>query len=76
MSANKYEIWIPSAGGEDRSTSYNIMEQYDHNTETWTFKQSMQRKRAGAGCCVCDGKIYVAGNQYCTNSYLWTLYNS
>lgn len=37
------------------------MEKYDINTETWSFGPNMKRKRSGAGVCVCDGKIYVAG---------------
>ncbi|XP_011441284.3 kelch-like protein 3 [Magallana gigas] len=53
--------YLYAIGGEDRSTSYSIMEKYDINTETWSFGPNMKRKRSGAGVCVCDGKIYVAG---------------
>jgi hypothetical protein len=49
------------SGGEDRACSYNIVEKYDTKNETWSFAPSMKRKRSGAGYCVCDGKIYVAG---------------
>ncbi|KAK3087232.1 hypothetical protein FSP39_003402 [Pinctada imbricata] len=52
---------VYAIGGEDRSCSYNIMEIYDTQKEMWWFGPSMKRKRAGAGICVCDGKIYVAG---------------
>ncbi|OWF38510.1 kelch-like protein 3 [Mizuhopecten yessoensis] len=48
-------------GGEDGSCSYCIVEKYDQRQELWSFAASMNRKRAGAGTCVCDGKIYVAG---------------
>ena len=50
-------------GGEDRSCSYNIMEVYDTQKQTWWFGPNMKRKRAGSGVCVCDGKIYVAGEK-------------
>lgn len=40
------------------------MEKYDINTETWSFGPNMKRKRSGAGVCVCDGKIYVAGRSF------------
>lgn len=48
-------------GGEDRSCSYNVTEKFDLLTETWSFAPNMKRKRAGAGSCVCDSKIYIAG---------------
>ena len=45
------------------------MEKYDIKTETWSFGPNMKRKRAGAGICVCDGKIYVAGTYGRINRY-------
>ena len=48
-------------GGEDKNTSYNIVEKYDPQRDTWSFVPSMRQKRAGAGVAVCDGKIYIAG---------------
>ena len=45
------------------------MEKYDIKTETWSFGPNMKRKRAGAGICVCDGKIYVAGMYGHINRY-------
>lgn len=45
------------------------MEKYDIKTETWSFGPNMKRKRAGAGICVCDGKIYVAGMYGLINRY-------
>ena len=49
-------------GGEDRGCSYNTVERYDPIKNEWTTLPGMHRKRAGAGICVCDTKIYVAGN--------------
>jgi kelch-like protein 2/3 len=51
-------------GGEDRATTFNLVEKYDYKSDTWSFVPSMQRKRAGTGVAVCDGKIYVAGKYY------------
>jgi hypothetical protein len=48
-------------GGENRTCSFDIMEKYDPKLDVWSFSPSMKRKRAGAGCAVCEGKIYVAG---------------
>ncbi len=49
------------AGGEDKNTSFNVVEKYDPKCDTWTYVPSMRQKRAGAGVAVCDGKIYIAG---------------
>ena len=54
-------ILLIVVGGEDRTSSFNIMERYDPEMDSWSTVKSMQRKRAGAGVAVCDGKIYVAG---------------
>lgn len=48
-------------GGEDRAATFNIVEKYDLKSNTWNFAPSMQRKRAGSGVAVCDGKIFIAG---------------
>ena len=59
-------MFLCRTGGEDRSTSFNIVERYNPKSETWCFVPSMHQKRAGAGITVCDGKIYVAGEGSCT----------
>ena len=49
------------SGGEDRTSTFNVVEKYSYRANTWSFVPSMQRKRAGSGVAVCDGKIYMAG---------------
>ena len=61
LQLSSYDSIICVSGGEDRTGSYNIVEQYSPKTNAWAFVASMKRKRAGAGVAVCDGKIYVAG---------------
>ncbi|XP_013388458.2 kelch-like protein 17 [Lingula anatina] len=53
--------YLYAIGGEDRGSSFNIVERYNTKTDTWHFVPNMQRRRAGAGVAVCDGVIYVAG---------------
>lgn len=51
-------------GGEDRMTTYNIVERYDTMRDVWSFAPSMKKQRSGAGVAVCNGKIYIAGKLF------------
>ena len=58
--------WFPTllsycTGGENATSSYNIVERYSLNNDKWQFMPSMKQKRSGCGVAVCDGKVYVAG---------------
>ncbi|XP_065651792.1 kelch-like protein 20 [Hydra vulgaris] len=48
-------------GGEDRISSFNLVEQYSQKHNCWKIKRPMQKRRAGAGATSHDGMIYVAG---------------
>ena len=48
-------------GGEDKVTTYNVVEKYDVSRNVWSFAPNMKKARSGAGVAVCNGKIYVAG---------------
>ncbi len=54
-------VHCPCPGGEDRDSSFTMVERYDPKTNEWATRSHMLRKRAGCGVAVCEGKIYVAG---------------
>jgi len=48
-------------GGEDRNTSYSIVERYSPASNKWKLMPPMKKRRAGAGVTEHDGMIYIAG---------------
>ncbi|XP_057309527.1 kelch-like protein 20 [Hydractinia symbiolongicarpus] len=48
-------------GGEDRNSSYNIVERYSRKKNCWKRLKPMKKRRAGAGVTEHDGCIYIAG---------------
>ena len=49
-------------GGNDGSTFLDTCECYDPHTNKWCSITPMSIRRAGVGCAVLDGYLYVAGN--------------
>jgi hypothetical protein len=48
-------------GGNDGISSLDKCERYEPFLNKWTAIANMQKRRAGAGCSVLDGFIYVVG---------------
>lgn len=49
-------------GGEDRTSSYDIVERYSPSKNRWVQVKSMQKRRAGAGVTEHDGKNFFFWN--------------
>jgi len=48
---------------QESSTNFNRNEMYDPQTDTWTVKQPMLKKRSGFASSSANGQIYVLGGQ-------------
>ena len=48
--------YLYAIGGEDRSSSYNIVERYDNVRNKWIPTRGMKRRRSGVGVAVYDCK--------------------
>ncbi|XP_074656230.1 kelch-like protein 12 [Tubulanus polymorphus] len=53
--------YLYAIGGENRNCSFDLVERYCPQTDSWCYVSSMKKKRAGAGAAVCEGRLYVAG---------------
>lgn len=54
-----------AVGGNDGTSSLDKCESYDPFLNKWSPIASMHKRRAGAGCSVMDGFIYVVGKYLC-----------
>lgn len=73
-------------GGFNESISLDSVEQYSSSTDTWSFVQSMNRRRRDPGVGVLNGKIYVIGGYdeeyldsvefYDPDTKSWTMVNA
>ena len=50
---------IYALGGEDKTSSYDIVECFSPSKNRWKRVKSMQKRRAGAGVTEHDGKYFI-----------------